>query len=54
MEYSKNYITKTGAKVWVRNAVALDAETVTELSNQNYQDSPFLSFPRGLPTRVIL
>lgn len=43
MEYSKNYITKMGVKVWVRNAVALDAEAVTELSNQNYQDSPFLS-----------
>ena len=43
MKYSKNYTTKTGCSVLVRNAVSLDADAVTNLSNQNYQDSPFLS-----------
>lgn len=52
MKYSKNYITKTGCSVLVRNAVAQDANEVTNISNQNYQDCPFLS--KGARIRVIV
>lgn len=43
MKYSKDYVTKLGSFVLVRNAVAQDAYAVTDISNQNYLDSPFLS-----------
>ena len=43
MEYNKQFVTKDGKPVSVRNAVVSDAAAVTELSNKNYLNSPFLS-----------
>lgn len=42
-EIQQNYTAKTGYRVLVRNATAHDAYAVTNLSNQNYLDCPFLS-----------
>ena len=43
MEYNKRFKTKDNRLVLVRNAVVNDAVAVTELSNNNYLNSPFLS-----------
>lgn len=43
MKYSKQYTTKDDKLVLVRNAVTSDAEAVTNISNKNYVNSPFLS-----------
>ena len=43
MEYHERFITKDNKLVFIRNAVVSDAVAVTELSNKNYLDSPFLS-----------
>ncbi len=43
MKYNKWFKTKDDKLVLVRNAVVEDAVAVTELSNNNYLNSPFLS-----------
>ena len=43
MEYNKRFKTKDNRLVLVRNAVVNDSVAVTELSNNNYLNSPFLS-----------